>query len=102
MITNQKITLFRYSSETEDYKSLGTLDAWVFEKKAISGSIKGDENADVIHIRIHKDAVDGIKVGDFVYVGNLDEEITDMSECRKVVRVTNNKYGTVPHWHLEV
>lgn len=102
MLTNEKVTVFRYSSESEEYEPIGTFDAWVFAKRATSGSTKGDENADVIHIRIRKDAVESIKVDDFVHIVNLDEEITDMSECRKVVRVTNNKYGTVPHWHLEV
>ena len=102
MLTNEKVTVFRYSSESEEYEPVGTFDAWVFAKRAISGSTKGDENADVIHIRIRKDAIDGIKVGDFVYIGNLNGVLTDMSECRKVVRVTNNRYGTVPHWHLEV
>lgn len=102
MITNKKIVLFRLSPETEEYESFATSDAWVFEKKAIAGSTKGDENTDVIHIRVRKDAVDGVKVGDYVHIGNLDIEPSNMSECRKVVRVTNNQYGTIPHWHLEV
>lgn len=102
MLTNEKVSLFRYSTKSEQYDPIGTFDAWVFAKKAISGSTKGDENADVIHIRIRKDVIEDIKVGDFVRIGNPNTETADMSECRKVVRVTNNKYGTVPHWHLEV
>lgn len=102
MIVNENIILLRYSGDTEQYETVGTFEAWVFEKKAITNNTKGDENTDVIHVRIRKDAVDCVKVGDFVYIGNLNKGTPDMSECRKVMRVTNNKYGTIPHWHLEV
>jgi hypothetical protein len=102
MLTNEKVTLFRYSPDMDDYEPVGTVDAWVFAKKAITGSVNGDENSDVIHIRIPYDAVDDIKVGDFVRIGNPGTDPDDMSDCRKIVRVSNNRFGTVPHLHLEV
>ncbi len=103
MLTNDKVSILRYDKSSDDYVLAVTCDAWVFRKNGISGSTKGDENADVVHIRVRKEAVDGtVKVGDFVYVGAYDGKSPDLAECHKVTKVSNNKFGTVPHWHIEV
>ena len=101
MLTNAKISLLRYSADTDEYVNIGTFNAWAFEKKAISNSVNGDENTDVIHIRINLSDIDSIKVGDFVCIGEK-VSTTDMAECRKVIRVTRNYYGSNKHWHIEV
>ncbi len=100
MLTNDKVSILHYVKG--DYVLAAACDAWVFRKDGISGSTKGDENADVIHIRVRKEDVDSVKVGDFIFVGETDGEKLDLTNCRKVTKVSNNKFGTVPHWHMEV
>ena len=101
MLTNARVSLLRYSTDTDDYISIGTFNAWVFEKKAISNSVNGDENADVIHVRINLSDIDNVSVGDYVFIGEKPN-IVNLSECRKVTRVAKNNYGTAKHWHIEV
>jgi len=102
MLTNDKVFFLRYSGETEKYEPIGACDAWVFHKNAISDSVKGVENADVVHIRIRKENIASIKKGDYVFVGETEGKMPDIADCQKVTRVSNNKFGTVPHWHIEV
>lgn len=102
MLTNDKISILRYDKPSGNYVLAVTCDGWVFCKAGISGSSKGDENADVVHIRVRKEDVDSVKVGDFVFVGDYDGELPELTECHKVMKVSNNKFGTVPHWHIEV
>lgn len=101
MLTNDKVFFLRYIEETEKYEPVGACDAWVFCKDGILGSAKGNENADVVHIRIRKEDVASVKKGDYVFVGNT-KNTPNIEDCRKVTRVSDNKFGTVPHWHVEV
>ena len=102
MIVNETVTVLRFSKEEEKHILAGTSAAWVFSKGGIDGGNQGDKNADVIHIRIPKENIEKVRVGDLVYVGEHSGEEYNLAECRKITRVSNNKYGTVPHWHIEV
>ena len=102
MITNNTVTILRYSKSAEKYQTIGVCDAWVFLKRAISSDTNGDKNADVYHIRIRKEDVEKVKVGDFIYIGDLEGKEPNLADCRKVTAVSNNNFGTVPHWHIEV
>ncbi len=101
MIINNPVTLLRHSQTAEQYEVIGTCDAWVFCKRAISGNANGDKNADVYHIRVRKEDIERVKVGDFVYIGDLEGKEPNLADCRKVTRVSRNSFGTVPHWHIE-
>lgn len=102
MITNNIVTLLRYSQTTEKYEIVGACDAWVFCERATSGNANGDKNADIYHVRVRKEDIEHVKVGDFVYVGDLEGKEPNLADCRKVTAASNNNFGTVPHWHIEV
>ena len=101
MITNNTVTFFRFSQQTENYKPMGTCKAWVFSKKGISGDTHGDKNTDTVHIRININSIKTVNVGDFVYVGKCNVKEPELTKCRKVTRVSENNFGSVPHWHIE-
>lgn len=102
MLTNNKVSVLRCDNSLGEYAVVGSGEGWVFCKSGISGSTKGDENADIVHIRIRKEDVEAVKVGDLVFVGKPEGEKPELAKCRKVTRVANNQFGTVPHWHIEV
>lgn len=102
MITNNKVTLLRYSQSADKYEIICACDAWVFFKRSISDSTTGDKNSDIYHIRVRKEDIERVKVGDLVYIGDIEGEEPNLAECREITAVSNNKFGTVPHWHIEV
>lgn len=102
MITNNTVTILRYSKGAEKYETIGTCEAWSFLKRAISNSINGDKNDDVYHIRIRKENIEEVKVGDFVYVGAFEGKEPNLADCRRITSILNNDFGTIPHWHIEV
>ena len=103
MLTNNEVTIVRYVEEKDDYEPLLTCSAWVFRKNGLSRTVKGEENTEVIHIRIEREYISDLKKGDLVYVGDYDEfRPPSLSECRKITKLTDNNYGSVPHWHIEV
>ncbi len=102
MLTNNKVTIIRYVEEKDDYEPIMTCPAWVFCKKGLSATVKGEENADVLHVRIKRTEVQSIEKGDLVYVGDFKRtNPLDLAECRKITRLTDNNYGSIPHWHIE-
>lgn len=102
MLTNNKVTIVRYVDEKDDYGPILTCAAWVFCKKGLTSTVKGEENTDTLHIRIQRAKASSIEKGDLVYVGEFnDQNPLDLSKCRKITRVTDNNYGSVPHWHIE-
>lgn len=102
MLTNNKVTIVRYVEEKDDYEPILTCSAWVFCKKGLTGTVKGQENADVLHVRIQRAHISSIEKEDLVYVGELKSyEPLDLTKCRKITRITDNNYGSVPHWHIE-
>ena len=102
MLTNNKVFVLRYDSSLGKYEVVGSCEGWVFCKSGILGSTKGDENADAVHVRIRQEDVEAVTVGDLVFVGEFSGEKPELAKCRKVTRVANNRFGTVPHWHIEV
>ena len=102
MISNNTVSFFRYSSSNDEYELISSCGAWVFLKKGISGSVKGDANADTLHIRIRRDEIERIETGDFVFVGDFRGEKPPLSECKKITKVSDNNFGSAPHWHIEV
>ena len=102
MLANNKVTIVRYVEEKDDYEPILTCSAWVFCKKGLSSTIKGEENADVFHIRIKRTEAPSIEKGDLVYVGDFkSHKPLNLAECRKITKLTDNNYGSVPHWHIE-
>ncbi len=103
MLTNDVITILRYDEETDVYKPVISCAAWVFRKSANSGTVKGDESADVIHIRIAKECAEHVEKGDLVHFGGkVDVGNIILADCREITRVTKNHFGSAPHWHLEI
>ena len=102
MISNNTASFFHYSPTNDEYEFISSCEAWVFLKKGISGSVKGDANADTLHIRIRRDEIERIETGDFVFVGGFQGEKPPLSECKKITKVTDNNFGSAPHWHIEV
>lgn len=102
MLTNNTVTILRYAEETDTYETAIVCKAWVFCKKANAFSVKGDETADTVHIRIKLDSIQCVNVGDLVYIGTYNHKTDSFAECRKVARVTKNNFGAVRHWHIEV
>ena len=102
MLANNKVTIFRYKEEKDDYEPVLTCPAWVFRKNGLSRTVKGEGNADVIHIRIERMHISDLEKGDLVYVGVYDKlRPPSLTECRKITKLTDNNYGSVPHWHIE-
>ena len=102
MLTNNKVTIVRYVEEKDDYEPILACSAWIFCKKGLTGTVKGEESSDVLHIRIQRANASSIEKGDLVYVGEFKgQNALDLSECKKITRVTDNNYGSVPHWHIE-
>ncbi len=102
-MTNNQITIIRYSEDNDEYEKIAGCSAWVFLKKGISSSTKGDESSDVMHIRVERRKIQTVKTGDLVYIGHLSkDEDVNLAECKKITRVADNNFGSIPHWHFEV
>ena len=93
MLTNNKVTIIRYMEEKDDYEPILTCPAWVFCKKGLTGTVKGQENADVLHVRIQRAHISNIEKGDLVCVGDFKgNNPLDLTLCRKIARITDNNF----------
>lgn len=101
MLTNEVVTLFAYDREKDDFVKKGTFDAWVRRMRRIRNMRKGTYYCDNFDVRIDRNAVDEINVGDMIYFGILDGESFSVDKCRKIAVISCNNYGRKPHWHLE-
>lgn len=101
MLTNEFVTIFTFDDEKDDYVKKGTFRAWVRRMRRIRNMKKGTYFCDNFDVRIERDAVDEVNVGDLIYFGDMREEEFSLSQCRKIAVVSCNSFGRIPHWHLE-
>ena len=100
MSENGVVTVFRpYSGET-GILCLGTFPAWVKHEKAIKNDAAGVYQDDRFDVRIKKEHIDDIEVGDLLFFGRAEAGCVKTSECRRIAVVSLNSFGLNQHWHL--
>ena len=100
MTENGVVTLFRPAKNRDGLLCLGTFSAWVYHEKIIRNDDGGVYRNDYFDIRIKKDYIEDIEIGDLVYFGRAESGCVKTAECCRVASVILNDSGSVPHWHL--
>ena len=101
MSENEIVTLYSFDKETGDYVRKGAFPAWVRRMSRVRNMRKGTYFCDNFDVRIAKDKVDEVNVGDLIFFGELKNEDFTVTKCRKIAVVSPNLFGLTPHWHLE-
>ena len=101
MLLNEVVTIFSFDKEKDDFVKKGSFNAWVRRMKRIRNMKRGTYFCDNFDVRIPKDDIDEINIGDLIYFGVADEKDFSVEKCRKIAVISCNSFGRNPHWHLE-
>lgn len=101
MITNSIVTLFCFSKADGKYVNAGCFPAWVHRRHKLKSDKSGVQRNDAFDVRIDSSKISEVCIGDMIFFGGTDSENPDLSVCRRVAAVSDNRFGGKPHWHLK-
>ncbi len=100
MLENGVVTIFHPDRISGRLICLGTVPARVCKKQILRNDGAGTYSDDRFDIRIEIKHLQKVSPGDLVFFGRAESSCVRKSECRRIESVTENNFGTNPHWHL--
>ncbi len=101
MLTNSTVTIFRFDPIRGEYKNLGSCAAWVYKQSRTRTDSGGTYSRDIFDVRIPCRPSYAISTDDLICFEQTDREMPDPESCCRIAAVTENRFGSFPHWHIE-
>ena len=101
MVTNGVVTLYGYDASVCEYVHNGSYTAWIYHQMRTKTTPDGVVAREVYDVRIPHKVRGGIKSGDLVCFEKSDAQKPDFGKCSRIAAVTENRVGSVRHWHIE-
>ena len=101
MQTNSFVTLFRFDEASGEYTRIGSYAAWVYRQSRTRTDSGGTYTHDVFDVRIPNKIEGGVKTDDLISFEKTSAASPVIEECSRIAAVTENHFGSCPHWHIE-
>ena len=101
MRVNGVVTLFSPDDEGERFARKGEFPAWIYHKELLRNTEKGVYKRDNFDVRIARECLDKVEIGDMIFFGSLADEEFEVCKCSRISAVSENNVGVNAHWHLQ-